>query len=159
MTGVCALQRTAKELERLEAVLQVHQAAAESAELMAPVARRKVRKEIEKVGHLAFTCCFWFLLEEVWQICGSLDGGLPAKHFMLCLIEIMQMVMAAYNRSSDEFSQGRTLWAGFCSLFCCHLAGLQMRCWCLCEAGRAGDCQRQIWCARGDPQAGALTGQ
>ena len=33
-------------------MLQVHQAAAESAELMAPVARRKVRKEIAKVGDL-----------------------------------------------------------------------------------------------------------
>ncbi len=44
-----ALQRTAKELEQLEALQQVRQAAADSAELMAPVARRKVRKEIEKV--------------------------------------------------------------------------------------------------------------
>ena len=43
------LQRTAKELEQLQALLQVRQAAASSAELMAPVARRKVRKEIEKV--------------------------------------------------------------------------------------------------------------
>ena len=32
-----------------------------------------------------------------------------------------------------------------------------MRCWCLFGAGRAGDCQCQIWCAGGDPQAGALT--
>lgn len=44
-----ALQRTAKELEQRQALLQVHQAAANSAQLMAPVARRKVRKEIEKV--------------------------------------------------------------------------------------------------------------
>ena len=43
------MQRTAKELEQLEALQQVCQAAADSAELMAPVARRKVRKEIEKV--------------------------------------------------------------------------------------------------------------
>ena len=57
-TGACALQRTAKDLERVEAALQVHQAAAESAQLMAPVARRKVRKEIEKVGHLgAYVLC------------------------------------------------------------------------------------------------------
>ena len=45
------LQRTAKELEHLQLAQQVQQAAADSAKLMAPVARRKVRKEIEKV------CC------------------------------------------------------------------------------------------------------
>ena len=43
------LQRTARELEQQEALQQVRQEAASSAELMAPVARRKVRKEIEKV--------------------------------------------------------------------------------------------------------------
>ena len=43
------LQRTAKELEHLQLAQQVQQAAADSAKLMAPVARRKVRKEIEKV--------------------------------------------------------------------------------------------------------------
>lgn len=46
---LAGLQRTAKELEQQEALQQVRQAAASSAELMAPVARRKVRKEIEKV--------------------------------------------------------------------------------------------------------------
>ena len=43
------MQRTAKELEQLQALQQVRQAVADSAELMAPVARRKIRKEIEKV--------------------------------------------------------------------------------------------------------------
>lgn len=43
------MQRTSKELEQRQVLLQVHQAAAKSAQLMAPVARRKVRKEIEKV--------------------------------------------------------------------------------------------------------------
>ena len=43
------MQRTAKELEQLQALQQVRQAAADSAELMAPVARRKLRKETEKV--------------------------------------------------------------------------------------------------------------
>lgn len=102
MTGACALQRTAKDLERLEAVLQLHQAAAESAELMAPVARRKVRKEIEKVGHLGAHVLCWFLLEGVLQNCCSLDGGPPAKHFMLCLLEIMRILKTAFGRSFDK---------------------------------------------------------
>ena len=51
------LQRMAKELEQLEALQQVRQTAADSAELMAPVARRKVRKEIEKVT-------YWLILTD-----------------------------------------------------------------------------------------------
>ena len=60
LRDVTVLQRAAKELEHLQLAQQVQQAAADSAKLMAPVARRKVRKEIEKVhfkGQPISPCC------------------------------------------------------------------------------------------------------
>ncbi|CAK0784705.1 hypothetical protein CVIRNUC_007909 [Coccomyxa viridis] len=57
-------QRTAKELEHLQLAQQVQQAAADSAKLMAPVARRKVRKEIEK-GGLVVVSARYGVLEDI----------------------------------------------------------------------------------------------
>ncbi len=127
------LQRTAKELEQLEALQQVRQAAADSAELMAPVARRKVRKEIEKVTH-------WLLPAHLTAESTLTLMAVAIERQASRLSQIAESACGSDEGSQNPKSERVYVLIGVVKEVSDLLAG-----W-------AGDRQRQVWGHGGDPQ-------